>query len=573
MKRVKTWLRHNELFTRLFLLMTLFILIASTAIAAFTYTRARQRFLDSYLQSAELLMDKVQDDYRLLNENISRMMTMLDDSNVVETFMKDGPQNTANTIALQSKMQETRLALEDIPTNMILLGKNGATFFQNSGVRKTGLDDILGADFIKDINNTPALSQYYYLDAGLTTSTANQPGWLFVRKISDRTQVLGYALFFITEEHLRSIYSNLFPEEIHDIVIVDQNNRIISATDQKRLQTSYKEQSNLVLQSALYDYQFTVFNEINQSQLSASLNLIQPTLVIAGATILLISIAAFFLIRKTTRPIYHLIEGLHTVQDGDFSNKVTPEGSSEIQALGNAYNHMLDELQLYFNRLMVTEQEKRLTEIRSLQMQIRPHFIYNTLASIKFLIWQGENDKAVEAIDNFILLLRHTLRGANAVATLAEEIEGAKAYAEILSLRYGENVQISFFVPDEILSYSLPKMMIQPILENAYLHAFPDQQEGFIQVFGRIDEKKQQLQIEIMDNGVGFDQATTKANQAIQKQTAYSGIALQNINERIHLLYGVHYGLDIHSVPGSGTQITLRLPLLEKGADDHDRHS
>ena len=573
MKRVKTWLQHNELFTRLFLLMTLFILIASTAIAAFTYTRARQRFLDSYLQSAELLMDKVQDDYRLLNENISRMMTMLDDSNVVETFMKDGPQNTANTIALQSKMQETRLALEDIPTNMILLGKNGATFFQNSGVRKTGLDDILGADFIKDINNTPALSQYYYLDAGLTTSTANQPGWLFVRKISDRTQVLGYALFFITEEHLRSIYSNLFPEEIHDIVIVDQNNRIISATDQKRLQTSYKEQSNLVLQSALYDYQFTVFNEINQSQLSASLNLIQPTLVIAGATILLISIAAFFLIRKTTRPIYHLIKGLHTVQDGDFSNKVTPEGSSEIQALGNAYNHMLDELQLYFNRLMVTEQEKRLTEIRSLQMQIRPHFIYNTLASIKFLIWQGESDKAVEAIDNFILLLRHTLRGANAVVTLAEEIEGAKAYAEILSLRYGENVQISFFVPDEILSYSLPKMMIQPILENAYLHAFPDQQEGFIQVFGRIDEKKQQLQIEIMDNGVGFDQATTKANQAIQKQTAYSGIALQNINERIHLLYGVHYGLDIHSVPGSGTQITLRLPLLEKGADDHDRHS
>lgn len=497
MKKIHAWLRHNELFTRLFLLMTLFILIASTAIAAFTYTRAKQRFLDSYMQSAELLMDKVQDDYRLLNENISRMMTMLDDSNVVETFMKEGPQNTANTIALQSKMQETRLALEDIPTNMILLGKNGATFFQNSGVRKTGLDDILGADFIKDINNTPALSQYYYLDAGLTTSTAKQPGWLFVRKISDRTQVLGYALFFITEEHLRSIYSNLFPEEIHDIVIVDQNNQIISATDQKRLQTSYEKQSDLVLQAALYDYQFKVFNEIDQSQLSASLNLIQPTLVIAGATILLISIVAFFLIRKTTRPIYHLIDGLHTVQDGDFSNKVTPEGSSEIQALGNAYNHMLDELQRYFNRLMVTEQEKRLTEIRSLQMQIRPHFIYNTLASIKFLIWQGENDKAVEAIDNFILLLRHTLRGANAVVTLAEEIEGAKAYAEILSLRYGENVQISFFVPDEILSYSLPKMMIQPILENAYLHAFPDQQEGFIQVFGRVDEKNSNFKLRL----------------------------------------------------------------------------
>lgn len=573
MKKIHAWLRHNELFTRLFLLMTLFILLASTAIAAFTYTRAKQRFLDSYLQSAELLMDKVQDDYRLLNENISRMMTMLDDSNVVETFMKDGPQNTTNTIALQSSMRETRLTLEDIPTNMILLGKNGATFFQNSGVRKTGLEDILGADFIKDINNTPALSQYYYLDAGLTTSTANQPGWLFVRKISDRTQVLGYALFFITEEHLRSIYTDLFPKEIHDIVIVDQNNKIISATNQKRLQTSYHKSDDLVLQTPLYDYQFTIFNEINQSQLSASMNLIQPTLIIAGATILLISVVAFFLIRKTTRPIYHLIDGLLTVQDGDFSNKITPQGSSEIQALGNAYNHMLDELQRYFNRLMVTEQEKRLTEIRSLQMQIRPHFIYNTLASIKFLIWQGENDKAVEAIDNFILLLRHTLRGANEVITLAEEIEGAKAYAEILSLRYGENVQISFFVPDEILSYSLPKMMIQPILENAYLHAFPDQQEGFIQVFGRVDEAKQQLQIEIMDNGVGFDQTSTKTSDAIQKQTAYSGIALQNINERIHLLYGVHYGLDIHSVPGSGTQITLRLPLLEKGADNNDRNS
>ncbi len=190
-----------------------------------------------------------------------------------------------------------------------------------------------------------------------------------------------------------------------------------------------------------------------------------------------------------------------------------------------------------------------------MQAQIQPHFIYNTLTSLKFLIWQKENQKAIHGIDHFIDLLRSTIGKKAETITVEEELKSVQSYIHILSLRYGDDIATRIMVPDELYPFKVPNMMIQPIIENAFLHAFQTKKSGFITLFGKIHET--QLIFEIVDNGDGFD-----TNQKKKNKDYFSGIGVKNVNERIKLLYGKEYGLQIQSIMGVGTTVKITLLLI-----------
>ena len=130
-----------------------------------------------------------------------------------------------------------------------------------------------------------------------------------------------------------------------------------------------------------------------------------------------------------------------------------------------------------------------------------------------------------------------------------------QSYIHILSLRYGDDIATRIMVPDELYPFKVPNMMIQPIIENAFLHAFQTKKSGFITLFGKIHET--QLIFEIVDNGDGFD-----TNQKKKNKDYFSGIGVKNVNERIKLLYGKEYGLQIQSIMGVGTTVKITLPLI-----------
>ncbi|OJG92610.1 hypothetical protein RV15_GL003035 [Enterococcus silesiacus] len=518
----------------------------------------------SYQESNQILMNKIQNDYELLNDNINRIFETVSKSQGVQDYFKqDQSEEIQAIIKLQKEMASTSWIFNDTPSNLILIGKNGRTFFQNEGVRSQSLDTFFKSDLMKEIDGNPALSQYFYQQNGLTISTAKQPGLLYIRKITDDIGIIGYALIFVPEQYFASIYEQVLAENIHTIYITDSENTVISSNQKSQLGTTLsnkirKADNNYTNSLKLYSYNFTLYNLINEDTLIKNMNLIRPTITIVFFSIMIASVIAFIVIRRMTGPIYRLIDALPSVTQGEFSNSVAIEGTYETQELGKAYNLMLEDLQGYFDHLMTVEEEKRLTEIRSLQMQIQPHFIYNTLTAIKFLIWQGERDKASLAMDNFIQLLRHTLSNKDEVVPLKQELNGVEAYINILQLRYGERIQTNIFANEAAEELLVPKMIIQPIIENTYLHAFPEHQEGYIQVFATTVEDK--LQIEIIDNGVGFDDSQPPNTQSTLKQH-YSGLGLRNIHERIQLLYGEKYGLKIQTAPGEGTSIKLLMPI------------
>lgn len=562
MRRLQRWIRSNELFTRLMVIVIISIILISILTTVIAFNRSKDAYLDSYQNSNQLLMTKIQDDYETLNENIQRIFETVDNSQVVEQYLKSDQSDLGQLIIdLKKQMADTRSIFEDIPSNLILLGRNGKTFFQNDGVRSQSIEDFLSGELITTFDQSSAVSHYFYRDAGITTSTQNEPGLMFIRKLSDQKTTFGYALIFIPEQKFASIYTTLMNDQFHKIQIVNKQRQIISSNQKQLLGKSLKLKNSpkeILSKLPLYSYNFTLYNSLNETKLIQNMNWLRPTLLVATLGILIVSFLAFWIVRQTTQPIYHLIGKLTATKSGDFSNKVHLEGTREIKELGKAYNSMLTELQTYFDHLLETEKEKRLAEIRSLQMQIQPHFIYNTLTSIKFLIWQQQTEDAVLAIENFIVLLRQTLGNPSEVVSLEEELAGVKAYTHILKLRYGDNIQVNFLASDDTLACLVPKMIIQPIIENAYLYAFPNQTEGFIQVFTQ--KKEDKLYIEIMDNGIGFDTTQLQQPANFQLKSTYSGIGLRNINERIHLLYGSSFGLDIHSEQHNGTLVTLILP-------------
>ena len=211
---------------------------------------------------------------------------------------------------------------------------------------------------------------------------------------------------------------------------------------------------------------------------------------------------------------------------------------------------------------MKIQKEKRKAEISALQMQINPHFIYNTLSSIKWLVWQENKSKASEVIDAFISLLRNTISNKNEMITVSDEIENLKNYVLINHVRYGDKINVNFFVMPECEGYIIPKLILQPFIENAFFHAFTDRDSGSIHVF--VNKNNENLICEIIDNGIGMTSEDLKniytGNH--KKNNNFTSIGINNVNDRIKLIYGDNHGVNITSEPERGTIIKLSLPAI-----------
>jgi two-component system sensor histidine kinase YesM len=254
--------------------------------------------------------------------------------------------------------------------------------------------------------------------------------------------------------------------------------------------------------------------------------------------------------------------------DGNFNNHIEISGSYEVRELSSTFNYMLDGLNNYVNKQMQMQKEKRKAEIHALQMQINPHFIYNTLSSLKWLMWQGKVEKSTETIDAFISLLQNTISNKNEMITIAQEIENLKNYVLINHIRYGDSIRVNFFVMPNCEEYIVPKLIFQPFIENAFFHGFKDKDTGVIHVL--INEQNGVLICEIIDNGVGIASKDIKNlfNNSSKKHEHFTSIGINNVNDRIKLLYGEKYGVIITSELNEGTTVKITIPAQKEFKED-----
>ncbi len=281
---------------------------------------------------------------------------------------------------------------------------------------------------------------------------------------------------------------------------------------------------------------------------------------------------AFFTSSRITRRISLLSSAMEEVQKGNLETTLTIKGKDEISQLSKNYNLMVDEIMRLMDEVILTQKEKRQRELQVLQAQINPHFIYNTLDTIQ---WKALSYGADELSDLILALssfFRISLSKGEEKITLSKELAHVRSYLEIQQYRYREILDYEIEADEEVLGALIPKIIIQPLVENAIYHGIkPKLVKGTIKI--SVKRVKEKLMIEVKDDGVGMDKEELKnllLDIASLKPTKSYG--LYNVSQRIILYYGREYGLKIESCKAKGTCVSLSLPFEEEAKNAENHH-
>ncbi|MDB5085166.1 MAG: sensor histidine kinase [Bacilli bacterium] len=267
-------------------------------------------------------------------------------------------------------------------------------------------------------------------------------------------------------------------------------------------------------------------------------------------------VLSFLMSKRIVRPLNNLSLLMRRAGEGDLKAYSVINGSSEIQALGSSYNQMINQLENLIKQVKSEEQLKKEAEIEALQYQLNPHFLYNTLNTIKWVSKLHKTPKISEIVSSLVRLLQASLGKRGEFIPLAEEIGLVRDYLDIQMFRFGDQIQIHYDISGSAELCLVPHMILQPLVENALFHGLePASAQGQLWIRARVDEEI--LVCEVEDNGVGMDHPQTDWHS----KQKYSGIGLQHVKERIQLYYGSSYGLRVWSAPGEGTRVILILPV------------
>lgn len=288
------------------------------------------------------------------------------------------------------------------------------------------------------------------------------------------------------------------------------------------------------------------------------------TILIFLSSLFFTSILIVFLSSNLTEPLHKIINHVNKISSGYFNKDTAIEGDNEMGLLGIKINEMAADIRELLNKLVQEEKEKRELEIKALQNQVNPHFLYNTLNSIK---WMATVQKA-EGIKNMVValgrLLKHLASNTIEKITLKEELTLLKDYIYIQQIRYKGRINLNLELEDEeLLNYKIIKFTLQPLVENAIFHGIgPKKNAGKIDLL--VSKDKADLIIKVRDDGIGMSEKQIKELLSEEKQedrhSGLSGIGLYNVNKRLELIYGEEYGINIKSSEGEYTEIIIRIP-------------
>ena len=284
--------------------------------------------------------------------------------------------------------------------------------------------------------------------------------------------------------------------------------------------------------------------------------LIESSLILAVIVFILTLLVSIFVSKKISKPIIYLIGEIKKTDKKLYKIKSLPQASSEIQILTKEYNNLIDRIFALTEDIEKKEEQKRTYQVKALQSQINPHFLYNTLDTILWLVEFGENEKAIKVTKNLGMLLRNSLNIDEDFVKLDKEIEHAKNYLDIQKIRYDNKFTYEFIKKIETSSLYVPKLILQPIIENAIYHGIREKKsKSYIKII--VEKNPEYLIIKIIDNGLGPKEKKENI------PTKLGGIGMENVNYRIKLLCGEKYNLKMQRENGE-TIVTYKLKIIKE---------
>lgn len=308
-------------------------------------------------------------------------------------------------------------------------------------------------------------------------------------------------------------------------------------------------------------------------------DLYQDFLAIGGAFLVVLVIGTLVFSRHFSLPVHRLAVAMDSAQDPGSAVIPRTKRRDEIATLYSSFERMIERMRQLRDAEHAAVVRRKDLELRLLHSQVRPHFVGNTLACIASLAKQGRTDEVVQTLRSLILLLTTTADQIEQLTTLRQELECLDAYVRLQKMRRGDVLQYERSVDEICLENQVPKLLLEPLVENAILHGFADQvQTGMIVVKGSCDEGT--MTIEVSDNGIGIGaQSLARIRAALDRDEPFvdyplseesTSVGLKNTHERLRAAFGTDAGLLVRSAPGEGTTVVLRLPIRRGSLSNED---
>ena len=542
-----------------------------------------------YTQTIIKQMNQNIDSYIDYMENISYLVSSNED---VQTYLFGdhvGPEVRGRILNQFETILDSR---SDI-LNLGIISENGRMFI-NGGREMTNPDlDIHSQEWYMNALNG---SQSSYLSSShVQHIISGERPWVITLSRGIRDQSSGStkkeAVFFIDLNY--SAISGLCDQNIVGnqgyAFILDAEGNIVYHPQQQQLYNELQtENIGLIMESEsdtilygkgsgekLYTISrsektgWTVVDSVRVEELLRKSNEAQSIYILVAAG--LVAVALFFskfIAKNITQPIQKLCESMEKVQEGDFSvSDVVVDSANEIGSLTTSFNVMTHRIQDLMEQNIREQEAKRKSELKALQSQINPHFLYNTLDSIIWMAEGKKNEEVVLMTASLAKLLRQSISNEDEVVSIGQEIEYARGYLTIQKMRYKDKMEYQIDVDPSILNIPLIKLVLQPVIENAIYHGLKyKESKGFLLVRGFPKDGNAVLQV--IDDGVGMDEETLEHIYEKHKVNYRSnGVGIYNVQKRLQLYYGNEYGITYESEVGKGTTATITIPGPGKKED------
>lgn len=400
---------------------------------------------------------------------------------------------------------------------------------------------------------------------------------------------IGYILVFIDET---AVSQNILPVSTFgsgsNLLLMDSMGNAIFSMDQSLLGkpltdepfyasiASHADDRNFTTETdgaagmAIYTYnaKYDVYTIATIPKTYITQGSVRIRFLIISVCILLASLSMLLstlIYRSIVDPINCIIAACNVEKDQDLNLKINDTSPDELGFLARTIDNMTDEIMLLFQRLNYDDRRKRELELEMLQYQINPHFLFNTLNTLKWISTLNNVPVVSNGIDSLSCLLQSTLMKKDEFIPLQEEIANLKNYCNIQELRYVGRFEVEYLLHSDTLNCKVPRFILQPLVENSILHGTSDS-DKLVHITVSSDVCDGMLTLTIRDNGTGFNVAAVRD----KKDEHFTGIGLSNVDERLQLYYGRDSGLQLTSAEGVGTSCRIRIPLLAPKGENAD---
>ncbi|MCI6997816.1 MAG: sensor histidine kinase [Eubacterium sp.] len=520
------------------------------------------------------------DSYISYMENISSMLA--ENLDVKKYLFGNGKEADEAGVQLLSQFSTVLSSREDI-YNLGILQKNGKALLNKGKSRLNTYVDMEKQEWYgKAVENKAS----FYLSSAhvqhiiqgerpwvitlsryIPDSMDKEGGVLFVdlnysaiRKLCDDSSVGKKGYIFILDEdgnivyhpQQQQLYNELQTEYIDEVMNCQTDVLNMGEGESARLYTiSRSATTGWTVVSCSYTAEL-----LKKSEEAQKIYMLMAIVLVAIA--LLIS---SFMAKSITQPILKLQSSMALIQEGDFrAGNVEVESRNEIGSLTETFNVMTLRIQELMEQNINEQKAKRKSEMKALQSQINPHFLYNTLDSIIWMAESGKNEEVVLMTASLARLLRQNISNEEEEISIFEEVEYCRNYLTIQKMRYKDKLEFRIDVASEITSCQIIKLVLQPLIENAIYHGLKyKESKGLLELIGYA--AGEDIIFEIRDNGVGMDEETL--NHIFERHTVNyrsNGVGVYNVERRIKLTYGQDYGITYKSRPGEGTVARVCIP-------------